>query len=191
MGDYYHMTKKRRKNPYLDLSQNSESTFELDLTGMMSIMMKLIPLMLTTAVFVKMTVIEAPLPQPIQEAMKEDKREVEIKIEMNKVTGFEIFINHGDLKRQKKIDIEGDKFNFQVLHEYMLQVKREFPDAYHVQFYPHDDVPYSEIVKVMDELRTTKKNEEKIIYKDKKTDQNVETTIMFPGVEFSNVLLEG
>ena len=50
------------------------------------------------------------------------------------------------------------------------------------------DVPYQDIVSVMDEARNVKESEPKIKLLDKETNKTVETDVMFPDVVFSNVM---
>ena len=61
-----------RKSKFLQKTDDQESTFELDLAPMLALMVTLIPIMLLSTVFVKVSLIETPLPQVVQNAIEED-----------------------------------------------------------------------------------------------------------------------
>ena len=82
------------------LKDQLESNFDVDLTPVLSLMVCLIPIMLLSTVFVRITVIETPLPQVVEQALQEDRekknRETTVSLEMDETKGFVLLVKNGD-----------------------------------------------------------------------------------------------
>ncbi|MCB0365113.1 MAG: biopolymer transporter ExbD [Bdellovibrionaceae bacterium] len=175
-----------------NISSTIESSFELDLAPMLALMVTLIPIMLLSTVFVRVTIIDTPLPQVVQKALEEDRnkkdRIITVALDM-KDNGFTLQLK-SDGKVVKNIELpkKGDGWDLAGLHTEVVRIKKEHPDVFRMDLNPEKVVPYSEIVKVMDEVRQTRSEDPKIYILDKQTNQHVETDLMFPDVVFANVV---
>lgn len=184
MPKTYHKIKKND-----DLADN----FELDLSPMLALMVCLIPIMLLSTVFVKVTVIETPLPQVVQKAIDEDRnkkdREVDVTVDMNDNKELALTVKvDGKIEVQKKLTAVNGVWDFNQLNVDLVAVKQQHPKVFRLNLNPSEKVPYEDIVKLMDEVRTVKDEKIKLIVTDEETKEKVETNIMFPDVIFGNVL---
>lgn len=171
----------------------AEDTYELDLAPMLSMMVTLIPILLLSTAFVQIKIIETPLPQVVAQAIEKSKSNeeprAEIVIESNLTTGFTVVVNRykGSAERIIIPNVNG-KFNYDGLHQKLYQVKNEFPEIFRVSLRPDVAIPYSEIVKAIDEARRTKTGEASITLIDKEKNESAHTDLMFPEVVFSDVV---
>jgi len=184
MAKTYHKMKK---------SEDIEANFELDLSPMLALMVCLIPIMLLSTVFVKVTVIETPLPQAVQKAIEEDRnkkdRQIDVSLEMkNNKTLALIVKQDGKVEVQKSLTSVGDQWNFGELNSLLVEVKKAHPKVFRLSLFPSESIAYEEIVKLMDEVRTVKDDKVKLYITDDETKEQVETNIMFPDVIFGNIL---
>ena len=87
----------RRRNSLFTKGDDSEATFELDLSPLLALMVTLIPIMLLATVFVRVTVVETEVPQLVKKAIEEDrkkkKRQVDVYLHMNK-QGFDLKLKY-------------------------------------------------------------------------------------------------
>lgn len=172
--------------------EQTESSFELDLAPMLALMVTLIPIMLLATSFLKVTVIETPLPQAVKNAIEEDskkkKREVVLTLDINDGKQFSLNINNSGREQRISIPQVNGEFDFSGLHQKLVEVKQKHPAIFRLNLRPAEAVPYSEIVKVMDEARTIKDRSKKVRIMDKKSQKEILTDVMFPNVVFSNVV---
>lgn len=180
---------KRRK---INTGDELEASFELDLAPMLALMVTLIPIMLLSTVFVKVSVIDTPLPQVVQKAIHEDKKKsnsVEFSLHMDDKSGFQIKVTKsGRTLNRVRIPKAGAQWDLNKLHGEAVKLKQQYPRKFRMDLLPTESVPYVEIVKVMDALRSTNDKDPKLFIKDEESKRNVETDVLFPDVVFSNVL---
>ncbi|MCB0420900.1 MAG: biopolymer transporter ExbD [Bdellovibrionales bacterium] len=175
------------------IDQEESSSFELDLAPMLALMVTLIPILLLSTVFVQVVVIDTPLPQVVQDAIEQEKnnkdRQVQLVLGMSSSSGFNLSVNI-DGKQMESISVplvEG-QLDVNGLHEKLVKVKRTHPKVFRLDLNPSEDVGYSDIVKVMDSVRSFKKEEGTVTILDQKTNESAETNLMFPEVVFGNVV---
>lgn len=186
------MAKRRLKIETLTEEQDT-SAYELDLSPMLALMVTLIPIMLLATVFVKVTVIESSLPQVVEKAIQEDrnkkKRDVSIQLVMNDNKTFNVSVTvDGRKSRSNNIQPTKGTWDYANLHKKLVSIKQQYPRTFRVDFQPSESVPYEEVVKAIDEARSTKTDDPKLYITDKDTNKKVETDVMFPDVIFSNVV---
>ncbi|MCC7403917.1 MAG: biopolymer transporter ExbD [Bdellovibrionales bacterium] len=177
---------------YKRITQDADASFDLDLTPMLALIVNLIPIMLLSTVFVRVMVIESPLPQVVQKALDEDRnkkdREVTISLDM-KPTGFVLQVKRdGQLLKNVDMPKQNSKWDLVKLHSEVARVKAENPTVFRMDLNPDREVAYDEIVKVIDEVRKSNTTDPKIQLMDKETNKLVETDLMFPDVVFANVV---
>ena len=125
---------------------------ELNITAFMNLMVILVPFLLITAVFTKITVHELNLPK-ISDAPppKKNKKEFTLRI----VIREDMLIlsdQNGPIKRIKNIKGE---YNFQALTKKLIDIKGKFPDKTNASVLAEPHTSYDTLIQVMDATRTT------------------------------------
>lgn len=182
----------RKKSSKL-LEPKGEEGIDIDLTPVMSFMVTLIPIMLLSTVFVKVTLIETQLPQIVQQAVEADRnkkqREVTYEVELSHGKGFTVLMKEdGSVKYRKQLPRKGDEWDLNGLQSELVRLKEMRPDIFRLEIKPSSEVAYEEIVKVIDEARTIKDKNRQVSIKDSKSDKVVKTDVMFPDVVFADVV---
>ncbi|MCB0413351.1 MAG: biopolymer transporter ExbD [Bdellovibrionales bacterium] len=177
----------------INTNSDSDSTFELDLSPMLALMVTLIPVMLLATVFVRVTIIETSLPQLVEKAIEEDRnkkdRSITFKVEMDQQKGFDVIAFEGPRVIYKKnIPLKNTKWDLQTLHGELYSLKTQHPKIFRLDLLPGENVKYDDLVKVMDEARNSKSEEKKFSFPDKDSGQLVETGVMFPDVVFAGIM---
>ena len=174
----------------LNINQNSE--FELDLAPLLAVMVKLVPVLLVSSAFVQMMIIETDLPQVVQEAIKKqdnNPKSAQIAVEVDKTDGIRIVVSENG---QEKIDVIGfdkdKKIDYPALHAKLVAVKTQHPEIFKIDLSPDAEIPYKDLVKIMDEARKVRAQEARFPVKDAKTGKDTTTDYMFPEIVFSNMI---
>ncbi|MFZ4403882.1 MAG: ExbD/TolR family protein [Pseudobdellovibrionaceae bacterium] len=180
----------KRAKPY---KVNHNSEFELDLAPLLAVMVKLVPVLLVSSAFVQMMVIESELPQVVQEAIHQQDQEqkpTSITINISKDQGIQIEVQ--DPGQNKKfaelVQLNAGQFDFAALHQKLIEIKKQYPQIFKVELNPEDSVPYSDLVKVMDEARKARDPKIQFPILDAKTGKSTSTDYMFPEVVFANAM---
>ena len=79
-------------------------------------------------------------------------------------------------------------FDLKELHQKLIAVKKQHPEIFKLELNPDSQVPYKEIVKIMDEVRQAHDQSVKFPVFDAKQGKNVETSYMFPEIIFANMM---
>lgn len=172
---------------------NSNHEFELDLAPLLSVMVKLVPVLLISSAFVQVMVIETDLPQAVKEAVQkqdEDKTLASVQIDVSQKNGIKVIIARPG--EQQKVDVvpnlASGGFDMPALQKELQKVKTENPKVFRIELQPEGNVPYKELVKIMDEARKSRDRDLHFPVWDSQKQQNVETDYMFPDVVFSNMM---
>jgi biopolymer transport protein ExbD len=124
---------------------------DINITAFMNLMVILVPFLLITAVFTRMTVLELNLPAASEhENIQEPLFDLEII-----VRGDNIAVGDrqgGLVKRLPKVD--GD-YDYEQLSLLLRQIKARFPDKLDATLLLESDTPYDILVQVMDRVRVT------------------------------------
>ena len=134
-----HHYKRRTKGPAHDI----------DVTTFLNLMVVLVPFLLITAVFSRLTIVELNLPSAAGGASSsEESFRVEVIVREN---GIEITNGSATIAAIPKKD---DEFDFQTLSDFMIALKQEYPehDAASVLMEAH--IPYDYLIQVMDIVRS-------------------------------------
>jgi len=134
-----HHYKRRSKGP----------AHEIDVTTFLNLMVVLVPFLLITAVFSRLTIVELNLPSAAGGASSsEESFRVEVVVREN---GIEITNGSAIIASVPKKD---DEFDFQTLSDFMIALKREYPehDAASVLMEAH--IPYDYLIQTMDVVRS-------------------------------------
>lgn len=176
-----------------------DSTFDLNLAPMLDIIVAIIPMLLLSVVFVDITVIDTPIPQAVEKAVAaaNEKNKDVVQMRMGVSADKSVNITIIDRGTTKEFQVAATKTAAGVaqadldgLYDKVLAIKKEYPDVFRMELNPSDTVPLSEIVGVMDAVRTTRsKNgqQAKVSFTDSTTGKAIETNLLFPDIVFGNV----
>jgi biopolymer transport protein ExbD len=125
-----------------------KETPELDVTTFLNLMVVLIPFLLITAVFSRITVMELNLPTAASGSTP-DKPQVTIEVIVRKNA-----LQIGDGRHVVvSIPKEGDKHNLKKLSEYLMQLKSTYSDKDDATVLVEPDIEYEDMIHVMDAVR--------------------------------------
>lgn len=123
---------------------------EMQITAFMNLMVVLVPFLLITAVFSRMSIIELNLTSggpPPTEAQQSFELEVVVR-----KGGIDVAERSSGVLGRYPIGEQG--YDYGALREKLKQIKAEFPDVISATILVEPDTPYDVIVQVMDTVRT-------------------------------------
>ena len=134
-----HHYKRRTKGP----------SHEIDVTTFLNLMVVLVPFLLITAVFSRLTIVELNLPSSAGgPSNNEDTFRVEVVV---REAGIEIT---NGTQMIASIPKEDDEYDFQTLSDFMIELKREYPDHDAASVLMEAQIPYDYLIQVMDTVRS-------------------------------------
>ncbi len=129
--------------------RRAKPAHELDVTTFLNLMVVLIPFLLVTAVFSRLTIVELSLPSS---AGGPNTDEPAFRVEVIvRESALEITNGTAVIGTIPKVD---DEYDLLILSDFMVSLKREYPDhdAASVLLEPH--IPYDYLIRVMDAVRS-------------------------------------
>ena len=134
-----HHYKRRSKGP----------AHEIDVTTFLNLMVVLVPFLLITAVFSRLTIVELNLPSSAGGAAgAEEPFRVEVIV---RDAGMEITNGSQTIATIPKKD---DEFDFQTLSDFMVALKQEYPEHDSASVLMEAHIPYDYLIQVMDIVRS-------------------------------------
>lgn len=128
-------------------------TVELNITAFLNLMVILVPFLLITAVFSRMTVLELNLPALDALASSEESERLELQMLVLPKT---LELRDAKYGRIKEFLIDQDGVNvWRDVREVLLAVKNRFPEHTEIALLLDPDVTYQQMIQVMDEVRST------------------------------------
>lgn len=135
-----------RKHHY---KRNKTNTYEIDVTTFLNLMVVLIPFLLITAVFSRLTIVELDLPSNASgAAQQQESFRVEVIV---REPGIEISNGTAIIATVPKKD--GD-YDLETLSEMMVALKQEYPGIDTASVLMEPFIPYDYLIQVMDIVRT-------------------------------------
>lgn len=175
--------------------QTMSHEFELDLAPLLAVMVKLVPVLLVSSAFMQVMIVETDLPQAVKEAIVQnnEKPKATIQLEINKKQGIKVIVAKDGGQKVDQIAMKSEnEYDLASLHKFLQQVKAENPEVFRIEFAPDANVPYKDIVKIMDEVRKSRDKEVRFPLTNKNADQKdrapASTDYMFPDVIFANMM---
>ncbi len=131
--------------------ENRYEEDNLNITPVMNIFLILVPFLLLTAVFVKISILEFSLPTSTQasDAQKPQNNPVVTILAISE-KGFELKTKGMKIPFIEKKE---DNFNFQTLVEKLQKIKERHVQTEDIILAPHVSIKYDTIIKVMDRCR--------------------------------------
>jgi len=120
---------------------------ELDMTTFMNLMVVLVPFLLITAVFSRITVVELDLPSAKSTAPEAPNVRVEVVI---REEGLEIMDGTQVIAAIPNVD---GNYDLKTLSEYLVAVKGQYPDKQDASVLAEPDIAYDHLIHVMDTVR--------------------------------------
>jgi len=129
--------------------RRTKDAYEIDVTTFLNLMVVLVPFLLITAVFSRLTIVELNLPSSAGgAATSEDGFRVEVIV---RKSGIEITNGKSIIASIPKKD---DEFDLETLSDYMITLKQDYPDLDAASVLMEAHIPYDYLIKVMDVVRS-------------------------------------
>ena len=129
--------------------RTKEDAHEIDVTTFLNLMVVLIPFLLITAVFSRLTIVELNLPSSSGGAANnEEGFQVEVIV---REAGIEISNGRTVIASIPKKD---DDFDLETLSEFMIELKQEYPEQESASVLMEGHIPYDYLILVMDIVRS-------------------------------------
>jgi biopolymer transport protein ExbD len=128
--------------------RRTKPTYEIDVTTFLNLMVVLVPFLLITAVFSRLTIVELNLPSAAGgPSSNEDNFRVEVIV---REAGMEISNGSATIASIPKID---DEYDFESLSDLVVELKREYPEQEAASVLMEAQIPYDYLIQVMDVVR--------------------------------------
>lgn len=129
--------------------RTKENAYEIDVTTFLNLMVVLIPFLLITAVFSRLTIVELNLPSSAGgPSNAEDSFRVEVIV---REAGIEISNGTATIASIPKKD---DEYDLEKLSDFMLELKLEYPRHDAASVLMETQIPYDYLIQVMDIVRS-------------------------------------
>ena len=123
--------------------------YEIDVTTFLNLMVVLVPFLLITAVFSRITIVELDLPSNASGAAPQQENfRVEVIV---REAGIEISNGTSIIATVPKKD---DEYDLEALSETMVALKQEYPEIDTASVLMEPFIPYDYLIQVMDIVRT-------------------------------------
>jgi len=130
----------------------TQEAVELNITAFMNLMVILVPFLLITAVFSRLTVVELNLPALDAIAKQPEKVELQLQLVVRETEFVIQDPNIGIIKRfQREND---DAASWKKFSDVLLEIKRRLPDADSIALLFEKKVDYKTLIQVMDHVRS-------------------------------------
>jgi len=124
---------------------------ELNITAFLNLMVILVPFLLITAVFSRLTVLELNLPPKDAVANQDEKVDLQLELVLRQ-DGFEV--RDANLGRIKYFPNITDKAGWNAFSDALVEIKRRFPDEDSITLLLEPKVDYKTLILVMDRVRS-------------------------------------
>lgn len=164
--------------------------FELDLTPLLAIIMKLVPVLVISSSFLPLTQIDTELPQVIKQQIENQKQNpekmVQIKILIDNSKAMNVITTKEDISNTISVPADNGNLNLDMLNTRLVEIKKKNPEVFKIELSPSDSLSYNEIVAVLDGSRKSFAQDE-FRFIDPKSGKEVKTDFLFPEVVFNNI----
>lgn len=127
----------------------NKQPMELEVTTFLNLMVVLVPFLLITAVFSRIAIVELTLPSSTGGASSEQPAfRVEVIVRQE---GLEISNGSAVIAAIPNVN---DEYDFETLAQYVMSLKRDYPDQEAASVLLEPDIPYDYLIRVMDVIRS-------------------------------------
>lgn len=128
--------------------RRQKETPDLDMTTFMNLMVVLVPFLLISAVFSRIAIVELDLPSTMGAPPTAPTFRVEVVV---RDAGLEIMDGAQVIAAIPKVDGE---YDLPKLSEYLVAIKREYPEKEDASVLLEPDIAYDHLIQVMDAVRS-------------------------------------
>ena len=153
--------------------QTIQQAEELNITAFLNLMVILVPFLLITAVFSRLTVLELNL--PALDAKGEDSTKVKLQLELV-IREHSFDIQDANIGLIKKIERTQKDSQWKQFTDAMVAIKTRFPDESSISLLLEPEVDYKTMIKVMDKVRSAQ-----VV-----VGFSVETVVLFPDISIGD-----
>ncbi len=150
-----------------------QETVELNITAFLNLMVILVPFLLITAVFSRITVLELNLPSKSAIAKQEEKIKLQLELVVRN-NSFEI--RDSNLGRIKYFPRTEEETNWKAFTDILVEIKTRFPDEQNISLLLEPKINYKTLIQIMDRVRSA----DVIQFTD------VETVELFPNISIGD-----
>ncbi|MDJ0759490.1 MAG: biopolymer transporter ExbD [Woeseiaceae bacterium] len=126
-----------------------KETYEIDVTTFLNLMVVLVPFLLITAVFSRLTIVELNLPSTASGPNNSPEGfnlEVIVREDLIELTNGQVVI--------ASIPNKEDEFDLETLSDYIVELKQEYPEQDAASVLMEAQIPYDYLIQVMDIVRS-------------------------------------
>ncbi len=155
-------------------------TAELNITAFMNLMVILVPFLLITAVFSRLTILELNLPGSSSEPVDPQEQTFQLEIIVRKDK-----IEVGD-RNQGLLGVypnSEDGYDYAALAEKLLQLKERYPTKTNASILLEQEIAYDTLVQVMDTVRVAQEVDENEVA--------VKRSDLFPDISIGDAPVQG
>ncbi len=128
--------------------RRTKPAYEIDVTTFLNLMVVLVPFLLITAVFSRLTIVELNLPSAAGgPSDNQDMFRVEVIV---REAGMEISNGSATIATIPKID---EEYDLETLSEFIVELKRTYPEHEAASVLMEAQIPYDYLIQVMDIVR--------------------------------------
>ena len=152
----------------------TQDAVELNITAFMNLMVILVPFLLITAVFSKLTVIDLNLPPDGTNSSEEDQSRLNLQLI---VEASAIELNETKLGSLGRFAIDANGIDWQPVVDRLVQIKQRSPQADNITLLFAKEVPYRTMITAMDKVRNV----------DLASAGSVDTYELFPNISIGDL----
>lgn len=134
----------------LNRRRQNDQPEDINITAFMNLMVILVPFLLITAVFTRITVLELNLPAAAAQDQHIQQPEFDLEI-IVRGAGIEVGDRNGGLLKRFPLTAAG--YDYAQLSQLLQQIKARFPDKLDATLLLEADIPYDTLVQIMDRVR--------------------------------------
>lgn len=161
----------RRRHHYNRFAKEAP---ELNITSFLNLMVVLVPFLLITAVFSRITILELNLPTGAGDASKADKPRMSVEV-IVRDKGLEIGNGKTVIARFPKVE---DEYDMETLSKYLLEIKSKNMDKKDATVLMEPEIEYNNLVAIMDAVRVAE-----VVQGDDPEPQEIE---LFPSISIGD-----
>jgi len=154
------------------IRRRTQSTPDLDITAFLNLMVILVPFLLITAVFSRITVLDLYLP-PESSAASATKERFRLELIIRDTS---LIVSESGSGLREVLPIKNREFDYEKLTRILSKLKAKYPNKRSASILPEEDIPYDVLIQVMDRVRISEKNDKgEILVKE-----------LFPGISIGD-----